>query len=133
MATEPSDRYPDTAAVLAALDALPSVSEAGPPPSGRPRAPAPPSDSGPVRGQATPIRSNTTDRLVRPAGVEGFIEDLVNHRGLMADRAPVYTRILELLEELLSKPEGSPIRDALERAWQKRTFEGPFERPLDRA
>jgi len=130
MATEPRDRFPDTAVLLAALDALPAVNDTGPPPSGRARERAPSADSGDVRGQATPARPVSTDKIVRTSGVEGFTDDLVNHRALMADRAPVYTRVLELLEELLRKPEGARVRDALERAWQKRTFEGPFERPL---
>lgn len=133
MATEPSDRYRDAHALLAALDAVAPPSPA----STRFEAPAAELDAPRSLGVSTresaappPPAIKTTGSFPRTTGVEGFREDLAQQRVLMGERAPVYARVLEVLDRLLAHSARATLEESLARSWQKRIFEGPYERPL---
>lgn len=69
-------------------------------------------------------------RFTSRSGASGLREDLVEQLVLMGHASPSYRRTIEELDGVLASPEGTSIREAFERVWQKRTFEGPYERPL---
>lgn len=131
MATERDDRFADAHAVIAALDAIlpASLRMRSEPPAAASELLRP---KGFVAARASrtaqPIR--TTGSFPRTTGVDGFREDIAQQRLLMGERAPVYARVLELLDGLLANPTRVTLEESLGRSWQKRTFEGPYERPL---
>ncbi|HZD03338.1 MAG TPA: DUF2332 family protein [Longimicrobiales bacterium] len=55
--------------------------------------------------------------------LDGLLEDLAAQRDFVAERAPVYARILELLPDVLPW-------ERLEEAWAGRSFGAWYERPL---
>lgn len=132
MAPEPNDRFKDAHAVIAALEAIAPSSPSmrfAPPAVASEHPPA--SDVGVPRTSGTPPPPvRTTGSFPRTMGVEGFRGDIAQQRVLMGDRAPVYARVLDLLEVLLDHPTRAVLEESLGRCWQKRTFEGPYERPL---
>jgi hypothetical protein len=62
-------------------------------------------------------------------GIDGLREDIAQQRVLMGDRCPPYSRILDLWEEQLAKGSAS-VERLFARVWQKRSFDGPYERTL---
>ena len=63
-------------------------------------------------------------------GIEKLEEDIDHQQSLMGARCPPYRRMLELFQQLLAEPAGKPIAQALAASWQRRIFEGVYERPL---
>jgi hypothetical protein len=64
------------------------------------------------------------------AGIEKLDDDINHQLSLMGSRCPPYRRMLELLQQLLGEPEGKRIAQALAASWERRIFEGVYERPL---
>jgi serine/threonine protein kinase len=135
MALNPADRFADARAVRHAITEL--MQAVGALPSSRPPAAYEPSievrESGPVMGRTTPtaaVRARADGRFERRSGIEGFREDIAHQLVLMGDRSPPYRRILELLDALLADPSETHLEQSFASSWQKRSFEGPYERPL---
>lgn len=60
--------------------------------------------------------------------LSGLDDDLEAQKEFVAQRVPVYARLLELLaEDVLHSDE---VREALRRVWQRRSFDAWYERPL---
>jgi hypothetical protein len=80
---------------------------------------------------ASPSRDEArSDRLETRHGIEGFRADIAQQLVLMAAASPSYRRVLQELDALLESDADGEITAAFARVWQKRAFEGPFERPL---
>jgi len=123
MAREPADRFEDGSAALRALDGVPRTET--PPAAGVPRTsaarPAPVASSG-TRGSSRPFG--------RRHGIDELRQDLADQLVLMGDTSPIYRSVIQLLDSLIVSAEGAALAAALQRVWQKRSFEGPYERPL---
>ncbi len=63
-------------------------------------------------------------------GADALREDLPRQLVLMSDGSPVYRRVLQELQTLIEPGAGDAMWAAFDRIWQKRSFDGPFERPL---
>jgi serine/threonine protein kinase len=114
MARDRAERFEDARALLRGLDALAS-SQASATLSTEPRS-----------ASDAPL----SQRFVRRQGTDGLREDIAQQLVLMGNASPSYRRALQELDALLASEESGPLTAAFERVWQKRDFEGPFERPL---
>lgn len=126
MARDPTDRFADAHVLRRALQDLPAPVPTSPrtTPSG------PLVERRPSMGAGAPALTPPDERWARKWGADGFREDIARQLVLMANRSPSYRRVLQELDALLASPAGGPVLDAFERVWKKRSFEGPFERPL---
>lgn len=111
MARDPAERFEDGAALLRALDTLPDLPMGG-------------------AWSLPPATIGAPGGFERRQGSEGFREDIAQQLTLMGDASPSYRRVLVELDALLAAEAGRTVRDGFARIWQKRTFEGPYERPL---
>ncbi|NUO50825.1 MAG: DUF2332 family protein [Polyangiaceae bacterium] len=134
MAYDAAERFENARAVLAAIAALPPPEHDAPaagPPSSKGRQPvASPVARAVSTGSASPAWARTTERFERRVGAEGFRDDIERQLVLMANASPSYRRVLEELDRLLASTAGRELHQRFEKVWQKRSFEGPFERPL---
>ena len=60
------------------------------------------------------------------SGIEGFADDLAQLGAYMAERVPVYRRLMELLGQALDGDVGR----RLAKAWSRRSFTAFYDRPL---
>ncbi len=70
------------------------------------------------------------DAFERRSGADGLADDIARQLVLMDGRSAVHHRVLEEVLDLLRSAHGGEVAALFERAWQKRSFEGPYERPL---
>jgi hypothetical protein len=61
-----------------------------------------------------------------PSGIEGFAAELAQLGLYLADRVPVYRRLMELVGEALD----GEIGRRLSKAWSRRSFTAVYDRPL---
>jgi serine/threonine protein kinase len=125
MARAPERRFADARELLEALAELPSPMLGGattaPGASEVPRAAA---------GSSSSSSPAASTRFERRYGTEGLRDDLTEQLHLMAHASPSYRRLLEELDELLASEAAVEVLAGFDRAWQRRSFEGPYERPL---
>jgi hypothetical protein len=132
MGREKEERFADARTLQQALRDLPlsdssSVATPAPKASVAPTAATEPSRRPVSTGSVSPAG---TDRFARRSGTEGIREDIAQQLVLMGSASPSYRRILQELDVLLAGHAGRDLLAGFERVWQKRTFEGPYERPL---
>ncbi len=123
LARAPEQRFADARALLRALGEL-----IAPPAKGAPR-PLPAADPTPRHlRDVTATPAGAGQGYQSKTGVDGFRDDIVQQRMLMGERCPPYTRVLDLLDAELAK--GDAVERHFARVWQKRSFDGPYERTL---
>ncbi len=127
MARDKRDRFEDARALLRALDGALVIDTSRAPTSPRPEV-APYRHAATMQAASTP--ATPSERFARRHGAEGFRQDIAQQLLLMGDASPSYRRALQELDALLASEGSGPLTAAFERVWQKRDFEGPFERPL---
>jgi hypothetical protein len=79
---------------------------------------------------AVSLRPSNVPVLRSATGIDRLDEDLTQQLLLMGNRSPPYRRTLELLARLLGEAAGKRITQMIASAWERRTFEGTYERPL---